>query len=221
MSRCFLISVDESQEQTANIISYQNQRAAGKINKKEEIKIRDFLRNCMRLLKPMEVINPFADKIELPKEAHKIRRLNELFQAYVKQITLLNQYQRQRVAGDNNVLITAKEDVRTAIEIMFDSIILKVDELDGSLRDFYEKLKKYVLSKSKGYEFTRREIREETKTSNTQLHRFMKQLLDLEYICQSSGYDNRGHKYKIGYWDNMEVVRNRIKSDLNTQLENL
>ena len=219
MSRSFLISVDESTEQTANIIKYQNQRAAGRINKKEEVEIREFLRNCMRLLKPLDVINPFADKIDLPKEAHKIRRLNDLFQSFIKQVTLLNQYQRK--SDTQGRLITDKEDVKTAIEIMFDSIILKVDELDGSLRDFYEKLKDYVLLKSKDYEFTRREIRHQTKVSNTQLHRFMKQLIDLEYIYLSSGYDNKGHKYKIGYWDSMELLRERIKRNLNTQLNSL
>ena len=219
MSRCFLLSVDESAEQTQRIIQYQNNRAAGEIDKTKEVEIREFLRNCMRLIQPMEVINPYANKIELPKEAHKIRRLNELFQAYVKQITLLNQYQRTK--DSQGRLITDKEDVRTTIEIMFDSIILKVDELDGSLRDFYEKLKTYILTKDKNYEFSRREVRDSTKVSNTQLHRYMKQLIDLEYIYQSSGYDNRGHKYKIGYWDNMEQLRNRIQSDLKSQIDKL
>jgi 5S rRNA maturation endonuclease (ribonuclease M5)/energy-coupling factor transporter ATP-binding protein EcfA2 len=219
MSRCFLISVDESQAQTQKIIRYQNNKSAGEINNKKEKEIRSFLRNCMRLLQPLDVINPFANKIELPKEAHKIRRLNDLFQSYVKQITLLNQFQRKK--DYQGRLITDKVDVTTAIEIMFDSIILKVDELDGSLRDFYEKLKSYVLSKSKEYEFTRREIRTETRVSNTQLHRFMKHLLDLEYLYLSSGYDNKGHKYKVAYWDNMEVLRKKIKDDLNTQLSQL
>jgi len=36
------------------------------------------------------------------------------------------------------------EDVEIAIDIMFDSIVLKVDELDGSLRQFYEKLKEHI-----------------------------------------------------------------------------
>jgi hypothetical protein len=219
MSRCFLLSVDESSEQTQRIIRHQNNKAAGEVDTQKEKEIREFLRNCMRLIQPMDVINPYANKIELPKEAHKIRRLNELFQSYVKQITLLNQYQRSK--DSQGRLITDKEDVRTTIEIMFDSIILKVDELDGSLRDFYEKLKAYILTKDKNYEFSRREVRDTTKVSNTQLHRYMKQLIDLEYIYQSSGYDNRGHKYKIGYWDNMEQLRERIKTDLNNQIEKL
>ncbi len=219
MSRCFLISVDESLEQTQRIIKYQNSRAAGLIDTNKTKENRDFLRDCIRLLKPLDVINPYANRIDLPSEAHKIRRLNELFQSYVKQMTLLNQYQRKKDVQGR--LITDKQDVRTAVEIMFDSIILKVDELDGSLRLFYESLKNYVLQKSKEYEFTRREIRQEINISNTQLHRFFNQLIDLEYIYKSSGYDNKGHKYKIAYWDNMQAVRNRIKQDLNKQIDKL
>jgi len=219
MSRCFLISVDESQEQTQRIIQYQNNKAAGQIDGKKEKEIREFLRNCMRLLRPLDVVNPFANKTDLPKEAHKIRRLNDLFQSYVKQITLLNQYQRKKDVQGR--LITDKEDVKTAIEIMFDSIILKVDELDGSLRDFYEKLKKYVLSKGKEYEFEQREIRQQFRISKTQMHRNINNLIELEYIAKTYVSTRNTFHYKIAYWDNMEALRNRIKQDLNTQLEKL
>jgi DNA primase catalytic core len=116
MSRCFLVAVDESHEQTLRIIRYQNDKAAGLINKQQEKQSREFLRNCMRLLKPYDVVNPYANKIDLPQEAHKIRRLNDLFQSYVKQVTILNQYQRQK--DKQGRLITDKEDVKTAIEIM-------------------------------------------------------------------------------------------------------
>ena len=219
MSRCFLLSVDESQEQTLRIIQYQNNKAAGLIDTTKEKEIREFLRNCMRLLQPLEVVNPFANKIDLPSEAQKIRRLNDLFQSYVKQMTLLNQYQRKKDVQGR--LITDKEDVRTAIEIMFDSIILKVDELDGSLRDFYEKLKKYVLAKGKEYEFEQREIRQAFRMSKTQMHRNINSLLELEYIAKTYVSARNTFHYKIGYWDNMEALRKRIKSDLNKQLEKL
>ena len=66
------------------------------IDGKKEQEIRSFLRDCLRLLRPYEVVNPFADKIQLPPDAHKIRRLNELYQSFVRQITLLHQYQRKR-----------------------------------------------------------------------------------------------------------------------------
>jgi DNA primase len=49
------------------------------------------------MLKPPEVINPYADRVQLPREAHKIRRLNDLYQSFVKQVTLINQYRRKLV----------------------------------------------------------------------------------------------------------------------------
>ncbi len=219
MSRSFALSVDESKEQDLHVITYQNKKAAGQINSEDEKEIKHFMQNCIRLLKPMEVINPFASKIYLPEEAGKIRRLNQNFQNIIKQITILNQYQRKR--DNRNRLVTEKSDIETACEIMFESILLKVDELDGSLRNFYERLKSYVKSKSKEYEFTRREIRQNLKVSKTRQHTYITQLLDLEYIRFTHGYANRGYKYKIVYWDNSEKLRTKIKEYLKSQLENL
>ena len=214
MSRCFLLAVNESAEQTQRIIAYQNQVATGKINKIEQKKIRSFLQNCMRIIKPMEVVNPFADKIKLPPEAHKIRRLNELFQSFVRQVTLINQYQREK--DKQGRLITAKEDIQVACEIMFESIVLKVDELDGSLRQFFEQLKEYL--KEDKQEFGQREVRQYLRMSKSQLHRYIQDLMELEYIYQSSGHMNRGYKYKISYWDNITKLRSEIKTNLQSQL---
>lgn len=218
ISRSFLIAVDESKEQTQRIINYQNEVSAGMIDRTEQKRVSEFLQNCMRLLKPYEVINPYANKIRLPEEAHKIRRLNELYQSFVKQITLLNQYQRKQ--DKQGRLITGKEDLQTACDILFESILLKVDELDGSLRQFFEKLKTFVEKQGREYEFNRFEVREATGVSKTQQHYYIQKLVELEYLKQS-GFANRGFKYKIAYWDNIAAVRARIKDNLNNQLNEL
>ncbi|PWH86238.1 CHC2 zinc finger domain-containing protein [Brumimicrobium oceani] len=219
LSRCFVIAVDESKEQTAKIIDYQNRSAAGEIKTNQKDKIQTLLQNCIRLLKPMEVINPFASKIKLPEQAFKIRRLNSNFQSFVKQITLLNQYQRKKDKQER--LITAKEDLQIAIEIMFDSIILKVDELDGSLRLFYEDLKAYVETRGKEYEFTQREIRQDLRISKTQMQRFINDLLELEYIERKGTGMHGATKYKISYWDDNTALKQRIKDNLKNQLTQL
>lgn len=216
ISRCFLIAVDESKEQTLKVIEYQNKIAAGLIDRSEEKKVKEFVQNCIRLLKPYQVINPYAHKIKLPESAHKIRRLNELYQSFVRQITLLNQYQRKKDAKGR--LITDKEDLQTACDILFESIILKVDELDGSLRQFFEKLKSYVDDKGKDYEFNRFEVRKATGVSKTQQHYYISRLVDLEYLRQF-GFANRGYKYKISHWDNMAANRAMIKDELYNQLQ--
>ncbi len=219
MSRCFLIAVDESKEQTQRIIDYQNQVSAGEIDKESRKQLINFVQHCVRILSPYEVVNPFAKAVQLPPEAHKIRRLNELYQAFVRQVVLLNQFQRQK--DDKGRLLATKEDLQTACEILFDSIVLKVDELDGSLRLFYEQLKAYVQDKGRDYEFTRREVREILKVSKTQQHSYLTRLEDMEYIRQSGGYINRGLHYKIVHWDSYTALRAKIKSHLSEQLEQI
>lgn len=219
MSRSLTIAVDESKEQTAKVIDHQNQRASGTINTTTEKKTIEFLQHCMRLIKPFEVVNPFANKVQLPEEAHKIRRLNQLYQSFVKQITILHQFQRKR--DKYSRLITEKSDLKIACKILFECIVLKVDELDGSLRDYFEKLKSYVEPKGKDYEFTRIEIRQKMKVSKTQQHFYMQQLQEYEYIKQVNGFSNKGYKYQIGYWDSLEALRAKIQDGLEKQLEKL
>lgn len=219
MSRVFLIAVDESREQTKRIIQYQQKKAAGLIDGREEKKAGELLQNCVRLLKPYEVINPYAAQIQLPEEAHKIRRLNDLYLSFVKQITLLNQYKRKK--DGQGRLITEIQDLKTANEIMFDSIVLKVDELDGSLRSFYEKLKGYVQEKGKDYEFSQREIRHAMRVSKTGCQNYIGSLLELEYIHQTYTGQRNTYHYKIAYWDSLEALREKIKKHLDDQLEKL
>ena len=140
-----------------------------------------------------------------------------MYQAIIKQVTFLNQYQRKQTPEGK--LITTIEDIQQATEILFESIVLKVDELDGSLRQFFERLKKYV--KNENQEFLQREIRQEFNLSKTQLQRYINTLLELEYIKQSGGYNNKGIKYKVSYWDNHQKFRNEIKEFLNAQISQL
>lgn len=217
MNRSFLLAVDESQAQTQKIIHYQNQRAAGEVDENQEQENIRFIREVVRLLKPYTVINPFAPKIQLPEKVQQIRRLNEMYQAVIKQVALVNQYQRQTTPEGK--LIAQIEDVEQATEILFESIVLKVDELDGALRAFFEHLKKYLKDEEK--EFTQREIRQHLGMSKTQVFRNIQSLLQLEYIRQSGGHPNRGLRYKVSYWDNFLKLRQEIKSYLLSQINDL
>jgi len=223
MSRVFLIAVDESMEQTRRIIDYQNRRASGGINEKEEKDTKQFIQQVVRELKPYKVVNPFASKIQLPEEAHKIRRLNDLFQSFVRMTTVLNQ--RQRRKDKIGRLITELEDIETAIDIMFESIVLKVDELDGSLRQFFERLKAYLQkqykSEYKDAEFTQREVRQAFNLSKAQCSRYFAQLSELEYIRTKNGNNLRRISYSIDYWDNYSALRKRISDRMKDQVNTL
>lgn len=213
MSRSFLLAVDESDAQTNRIITYQNKRIAGEISEQEQEKAKLLLQQILRSLKPEEVQNPFATQIQLPENVHKKRRLNEMFQSIIKQITILNQYQRN---SQNGKIQTQIEDVEQAVEILFESIILKIDELDGSLRQFFEKLKK----KFPTHDFTRFEAMDTTGFKKTQLQHYINQLVQLEYIKQY-GHGNKGYKYKIAYFDDIQSVRKKLKNHFIKQIQNL
>lgn len=59
-----------------------------------------FIQKIVRNLKHYEVINPFATQIQLPNNVKNKRRLNEMFQSIIKQITLIHQFQREKLKMD-------------------------------------------------------------------------------------------------------------------------
>ncbi|MGQ2983157.1 hypothetical protein [Flavobacterium sp.] len=220
-SRSIMQGIDESTDQTQRIIERQNRKRAGMVDTESEHEAKQLLRNCMRVLKKYQVVNPFADKITLPLDAKMLRRLNEQYQDFISQITLLHQYQRK--TDDKGRLIATKEDVRIATEIFFNAIILKVDELDGSSRQFFEKLKDFVKSQPTGttYKFKQIEVRQYTNLAKTTVFKYFQLLQELEYIQAVEGSANTGFKYVISYWDNIEKLKARVKKDLTQQLESL
>lgn len=220
MSRVFLLAVDESGDQTSRIISYQNSKASGQIDNRKEQETKRFIQNLVRSLEVHQVINPYASKLQLPPNAHKIRRLNDLFLNFVKMITVVHQYQRKK--DSKGRLITEISDLEAAVDIMFDSIVLKVDELDGSLRQFFEELKCYLQKTHDTHApnalFTQREIRHALHVSKAQCSRNFAQLLQLEYLVCQNGNNLRKVQYKVDYWDLYKQVRETIKANLTGQI---
>lgn len=96
MSRSFLIAVDETPAQTARIIAHQNRRVAGELNRTEAQQAATQVQQLVRALQPREIVNPYATRLQLPDKVHKIRRLNEMYQAVIKQVTLLHPRRQPR-----------------------------------------------------------------------------------------------------------------------------
>jgi ABC-type dipeptide/oligopeptide/nickel transport system ATPase component len=220
MSRLFLIAIDESKEQTKKINEYQAKEAAGLINKQEQQATITQLKNYIRLLNPCQVHNPHATKLKLPEGVRDERRLYRLYLYFIDMITVLHQYQRNKTAQGK--LIATKQDCQIAKELMFECIMLKMDELDGSLRQFFERLKDYIKTKNNDkYSFTQREIREALHISKTQLFRFVNELYYMEYLQETRSSTNNGNTYQIKYWDNYKKVREDVKEFLQAQINEL
>ena len=105
---------------------------------------------------------------------------------------------------------------------MFECIMLKMDELDGSLRQFFERLKEFLKEKNNdSYSFTQKEIRSALNISKTHLFRFISELKQLEYLRENAYSGSKGSTYQIRYWDDYQKVRLDVKTFLQAQIDGL
>lgn len=219
LSRSVMLGVDESLEQSHAIVNYQNKKRSGIVEAETERNAKVFLQDLNRMLKKYEVINPYSHKINIPVQGLLLRRLNDQFSSFIEQITLLHQYQRKQ--DDHGRLITTLQDIRMAIDLFFEPIFLKVDDLDSSLRQFFELLKLHVKQNIADGRFRQREIRHALKYSRTHVGYFFQELKQREYIRIVGGTANRGFIYEIEYWDDLQKLKANIKENLVQQLDDL
>jgi energy-coupling factor transporter ATP-binding protein EcfA2 len=220
MNRCFLLIVDESEQQTNKILNYQAAKRRGEINKNRELEVLEQLQNMSRLLRKMQLINPFAGKVNLPKDIPNQRRLNDLFLNLINLIAWLHQYQRTQDSLGR--IVATVEDLKSACSLLLGTFIQKSDDLNSKLRKFFERLKKYVLEQGgETYRFSRQEVRLALRISRTAQHRLFEELEDLEYIRQAGGSKFRGYQYEIVYWDDYELIKSKIAESIQAQLHHL
>jgi hypothetical protein len=213
ITRSVLFGVDESEAQTQRIVDYHNNKLAGIIDPKLEEQAKQELRNMVRMLKQYSVINPFAHLLQLPVESKMKRRLNNQFQEFICQVTLLHQYQRK--VDNNGFLLVEKEDIRSAIELFFTPILLKVDDLDSSTRQFFEELKKYIgFNNYKSKLYTQVEIRKALNKSKSRTCDYLSRLREAGFIIIAGGSENKGYQYKIEMWDELDKLKKSIKDQL-------
>lgn len=143
LSRCVEIRIDESPAQTQRIVAAQlRQRSdAGCGARREEIVRRHHA--LQRLLEPMAVLIPFADRIEFNASRVSHRRLLDKFLNLIAASALLHQYQRPK---DHGVLIASERDFTLAAELMSDALNRTNDELGVHARAVVELLQAEHLS---------------------------------------------------------------------------
>ncbi len=221
VSRSLVVAVDESAAQTARVIAYQDARAAGSSSRSEQELQQGFLANCVRLLEPLEVVNPYAGRVKLPAGAYKLRRLHELYLSFVRQVTLINQY--QRVRDERGRLVAEVADLRAAAGVLFESIVLKVDELDGGVRQFYERLKGWLAARGAGAgaDFTQREVRAALHVSRAQCSRIFARLQSCERLTARYAGNLRKVCYRLDEPDDYARLRGGIQAELFRQIDGL
>lgn len=198
-------------------MNYQRRASAGKINEQEAYLAAELLRNVQRVLKPIKVINPFAEHLELPQSVFKPRRTNSHYLQFIEAITFYCQWQRQKKYDKDTgeeYIETTIEDIKQANELIIEVLLRKSDTLTGATRNHLENLKNY-LKEQKQTQFNTTEIRKNLRIKQSTLQRYHKQLLGEGYIKKVKG--KKGQMYFYEIIDVQEYTN--LKEEINDALQ--
>jgi len=132
LDRCFDLALDESPEQTLRIQAAQRIAASAPGNAAARGQIAALLCNAQRLIDPMPVKIPFAQRIEFPATSVRHRREHQRLLRLIEASALLHQHQRLR---DGEFLLADERDYRIAVEQMAGSSAQNLDELSRHARE--------------------------------------------------------------------------------------
>ena len=217
--RFLILTIDESREQTKSILQAQ-------LNKNmhdwyqhtsDESVIIGLHHNMQRLLKPLTVTFTRDLKLVWPYSRLQMRREQKKFVSLVKAITLLHQYQRKtgamkRIDGTKVEYVQAtQKDIDLALELGREAFARNVDDVSPTARGLLSSIVELVKEKYDTIKeldpkknlflsevpFTRKELREMTGWSETQVRRNIDQLVELGYLGRISGRQGSTFRYLL------------------------
>ena len=212
-NRCLVLAVDENREQTRAIhrLQRQSETIEGLIAQKEKEAIVRLHRNAQRLLKPLLVANPYAEKLTFLDDRTRTRRDHVKYLTLIRSIALLHQHQRQlhTVTQGGNVLQYVEvtlDDIAVANRIAAEVLGRSLDELPPQTRRLLllvdamvsDACERHAVSRS-DFRFTRRHVRERTGWGNTQLKIHLHRLEELEYLLVHRGGRGQSFVYELLY----------------------
>jgi DNA primase len=215
-SRFVPLTLDESEAQTKAILERQRRRYSleGTLERKEAEAVRRLHHNAQRLLRPMEVINPFFSELSYPTEKLIHRREQKKYLALQAAIALTYQYQREAkraVSEETGVefeyVEVTLDDIALANVLTTAALSRALDELAPPVRGMYEEFRRLCESRAKELnceadevQLTRREIREATGWSDWQVRVYCQQLVELEYLSTAGGANGKRFVYELAFY---------------------
>jgi DNA primase len=211
MNRCLVLSVDENRDQTRAIHQLQRQRRTleGLQRKHEKQAILTIHRNAQRLLRPLAVVNPYADRLTFLDDRTRTRRDHEKYLTLIDTIALLHQHQRTVhstvIAGQSVEYIEASlSDIELANRIAHEVLGTSLDELPPQTRRVFAQVRTLVRERmrsqgaaQKDIRFSRAELRAATGASDTQLKVHLARLAELEYLIIHRALRGQGFAYEL------------------------
>jgi len=193
-NRFVVLTIDESEEQTRRIVetAMRSHTLEGRMELSRRKKITQRHHGMQRMLKPVEVVNPYAHWLEYSINRLQMRREQAKYACLIDAVALLHQHQREVKT------YTVEDEIHPYIEVTVEDIALanrlalpffpnSTDELAPHTRRLGEEVSKLVESKGGDVSFTRRELRSFCGWSDWQVREGLKQLEDLEFVSRMAG----------------------------------
>jgi len=214
LNRCVVLTVDENREQTRAIQQQQrlNETLDGMLAAKRTAAVRRLHQNAQRLLRPLVVVNPYADRLGFTDDCARRRRDHIKYLALIRSIALLHQYQRpiQTTTIDDETIQFVEvvpSDIALANRLSNHVLGNSIDELPPQTRRLLIELYEWMQSECKRldveqaeFSFTRRMVREALGWNQTQLHVHFRRLLEMDYLLVRRGGRGSTLVYEL-LWD--------------------
>jgi len=213
-NRCILLYIDDSQDQDKRIMEYQKSQSSGRIDRASERQVKQKLKNVQRLLRPINVVNPYANLIDLPQEIFKPRRTLLLLLSFIETISYYHQYQRvikTNPATNERYIETEESDIEAAFSLLKEVLFSKSDELNKASRKFLELLKSKV---KVGETFSSSKLRKELRMAPSTLKRYLVNLSRTGYVKINGGSKYRGFEYEVCDYEEYENLQKSIDEKL-------
>lgn len=214
LNRCLVLTVDEGREQTAAIHRLQREREtlAGLLRKEARSQVLATHRAAQRLLRPLAVVNPFAEQLTFLDDRTRTRRDHGKYLALIRAIALLHQYQRPvkttlTADGRNLAYVEATlADIAAANRLAHEVLGRCLDEMPPQTRRLLALIERMVAARCAARKLERgdvlfraRELREFAGWGNSQLHVHLGRLVGLEYVLAHRADHGQGFVYELVY----------------------
>ncbi|MBB6249430.1 CHC2 zinc finger domain-containing protein [Rhodanobacter sp. A1T4] len=213
LNRCLVLTVNESREQTRAIHALQRRRQTldGLLATTDRDAILAVHRNAQRLLQPLAVVNPHADRLTFLDDQTRTRRDHMKYLTLIRAIALLHQYQRpvhtvQHRGKELRYIEVVPTDIAVANQLAHEVLGRTLDELPPQTRLLLKHVHTWVTDECErlavsrtDLRFTRRQVRALTGWGDTQLKIHLGRLAELEYVLIHRADRGQRFDYELLY----------------------
>lgn len=211
VNRCLVLTINETREQTRRIQEKQRsaRTLAGLLAGGEARAVRELHQNAQRLLRPLAVVNPYAESLTFLDDRTRTRRDHAKYLTLIEAITLLHQYQRTvhtTHAGGRAMeyIEVTLADIELANRLAHEVLGRSLDELPPQTRRVLGLIESLVAEvaereaiKASEVRFTRRGLRERCGMSDAAVRVHLERLLALEYVRPAVGRNGARFEYEL------------------------